>query len=78
MIRWGISALAHDAALAVFDDKKLVFASHSERYSGIKNDKWLNGLLINDALSFACPVKFTSTKTHGSKKPDRHGQVNGI
>lgn len=55
MIRWGISALSHDAALAVFDDKKLVFASHAERYSGNKNDKWLNGLIIRDALEFGQP-----------------------
>jgi carbamoyltransferase len=38
MITWGISANSHDAALAVFADEKLVFASHSERFSGIKND----------------------------------------
>jgi carbamoyltransferase len=55
MIRWGISALAHDAALAVFDDEKLLFASHAERYSGIKNDKWLNQLIIDDALKFGKP-----------------------
>ena len=55
MIRWGISALAHDAALAVFDDDQLVFASHSERYSGIKNDKWLNQLIIDDAVKFGVP-----------------------
>ena len=39
---WGISANSHDAALAVFDKDanklKLEFASHSERFSGIKND----------------------------------------
>ena len=55
MIRWGISALAHDAALAVFDDDKLVYASHAERYSTNKNDKWLNGLIINDALKYGNP-----------------------
>ena len=49
MIRWGVSALAHDASLAVFDDNKLLFASHAERYSGNKNDKWLNQKLIDDA-----------------------------
>jgi len=38
MITWGISANSHDAALAVFCDEKLVFASHSERFSGKKND----------------------------------------
>lgn len=49
MIRWGVSALAHDASLAVFDDNKLLFASHAERYSGNKNDKWLNQKIIDDA-----------------------------
>ena len=43
---WGISANSHDAALAVFDkdaDKlKLEFASHSERFSGVKNDPHLH------------------------------------
>jgi carbamoyltransferase len=38
MNTWGISANSHDAALAVFCDEKLVFASHSERFSGKKND----------------------------------------
>ena len=38
MNTWGISANSHDAALAVFVDEQLVFASHSERFSGKKND----------------------------------------
>jgi predicted NodU family carbamoyl transferase len=31
MIRWGITANAHDAALAVFKDDELKFAAHAER-----------------------------------------------
>ena len=38
MITWGISGNSHDAAIAVFQDKKLVYAGHSERYSRVKND----------------------------------------
>ena len=38
MITWGVSAGAHNAALSVFDDDTLVFASSSERFSGVKND----------------------------------------
>jgi len=38
MIFWGISANSHDAAIAVFDDHELLFASHCERFSRIKND----------------------------------------
>lgn len=51
MITWGISANSHDAALAVFCDEKLVFASHSERFSGKKNDKDLCPELINYACN---------------------------
>ncbi len=55
MISWGISALSHDAALAVFKDKRLVFASHAERYSRIKNDKNLNNSILREALSYGSP-----------------------
>jgi carbamoyltransferase len=55
MISWGISANSHDAALAVFADEKLVFASHSERYSGIKNDRDLCKELVADAKKFGYP-----------------------
>ena len=48
-ITWGISANSHDAALAVFDDDNLVFASHSERFSKIKNDPNLHPELIDYA-----------------------------
>lgn len=59
MIIWGISANSHDAALAVFEYKRkglgpnysleLKFASHSERFSGIKNDAHLNKELIDSS-----------------------------
>lgn len=49
MISWGISANSHDAALAVFCDEKLVFASHSERFSGFKNDPDLSSELVTYA-----------------------------
>lgn len=49
MITWGISANSHDAALAVFCDEKLVFASHSERFSKKKNDRDLNHTLVEYA-----------------------------
>jgi carbamoyltransferase len=55
MITWGISANSHDAALAVFVDEKLVFASHSERFSGIKNDRDLNRDLVAHAKQFGNP-----------------------
>ena len=55
MITWGISANSHDAALAVFTDDGLEFASHAERFSGIKNDPHLNKEIINYARTFGDP-----------------------
>lgn len=55
MITWGISANSHDAALAVFCDEKLAFASHSERFSRVKNDKDLCYELIVYAKQWGEP-----------------------
>lgn len=52
MITWGISANSHDAALAVFTKEGLEFASHSERFSGLKNDPHLNDKIIDYALQW--------------------------
>lgn len=55
MITWGISSESHNAALSVFVSDRLVFASESERFSGIKNDPYLNDDIINYALKFGNP-----------------------
>lgn len=54
-IKWGFSGLSHDAALSVFKDNKLIFASHSERYSRVKNDAFLHEDLITEALTYGYP-----------------------
>lgn len=54
-IFWGLSALSHDAALTVTAGKKILFASHAERFSGVKNDPYLNKEIIDYALSFGEP-----------------------
>ena len=38
----GINVLNHDACVTLIDVKEILFAGHSERYSGIKNDDKLN------------------------------------
>ncbi|WEO95427.1 carbamoyltransferase C-terminal domain-containing protein [Streptomyces sp. FXJ1.172] len=38
----GYSEGFHDAALCLLDDTKIVHASHSERYSRVKGDRWLH------------------------------------
>lgn len=55
MIKWGISSNSHNAALSIFDNDHLIFASSSERFSKIKNDPHINESLINQALSFGEP-----------------------
>jgi carbamoyltransferase len=52
---WGISALSHDASLAVVQDDEVIFAAHSERYSRIKNDPFLADELIAEALMYGPP-----------------------
>jgi carbamoyltransferase len=47
MIKWGISGNSHDAAIAVFDGSRLLFASQSERFSRKKNDPDLSQDMIN-------------------------------
>jgi carbamoyltransferase len=47
----GLSCGYHDAALAVVDDGgEILFASHSERYSGAKHDSELCLAIVDDAL----------------------------
>ena len=53
----GLNALNHDAAVCVVEDNKIVFASHSERYSKIKNDPNLNHDIMDKALSYGKPDK---------------------
>jgi carbamoyltransferase len=55
MITWGISAASHNAALAVFRDNQLIFASESERFSGVKNDPDLDQKLVEHARTFGEP-----------------------
>lgn len=51
----GITALAHDAAISVIDKSDIKFAAHAERYSRIKNDKYLNHEIISEALEHGRP-----------------------
>lgn len=56
-IVWGISGYAHDAAISVLKDNEIVFASSSERFSRLKNDKDFNQSLISYALEYGYPDK---------------------
>ena len=55
MIVWGVSSESHNASLSVLVDDSILFASESERFSGIKNDPYLNDKILNYALKFGKP-----------------------
>ena len=48
----GINALNHDACVTLLDGTDILFAGHSERYSGIKNDPLLNQEIISDTKRY--------------------------
>jgi carbamoyltransferase len=55
MIIWGINDAAHDAALSVIEDGKILFAGHAERYSKRKNDWFLNDDIVKNAIEYGLP-----------------------
>jgi carbamoyltransferase len=42
----------HDAAMAVVDGSEILWAAHSERYSKIKNDHYLNQQIVDEAMTY--------------------------
>ena len=68
IIRWGITAGAHDASLTVFDDYDIKFAAHAERSSGVKFDKNLNNTLIEQAMEYGDPDCVHWYETHWLKR----------
>lgn len=55
MIILGINETSHDASISLIKDSEILFASHAERYSKIKNDWYNNDLILKDALSYGEP-----------------------
>lgn len=48
----GISAGFHDAAVSVVGNGQVLFAAHSERYTGIKQDHRITAEIISEALTY--------------------------
>ena len=53
----GYNETSHDAAMALIDDDKILFAGHAERYSKKKNDWYNNNEIYRDLLSYGVPDK---------------------
>ena len=61
----GFSEGFHDAAICRISNDNILHASHAERYSKIKNDKWLHKeqLEVNDCLGLKKPIIAYHEKT---------------
>ena len=71
-VYWGISALHHDAALCVItsddDGFRLMYASHAERYSRVKNDINIQPQQIEEALAWGVPDSIYWYENHWKKR----------
>lgn len=52
---WGLNCLGHDASLCVVENNKVLFHELTSKYSGIKNDEYLNDSIIKKAFNFGEP-----------------------
>lgn len=69
MNTWGLSFGSHDAALSVIVNNKLVFASHAERFSKIKDDGDINPGIINHAIeNYGVPDRVFFYENHWKKR----------
>ena len=48
----GINCMNHDASMTVVDGREILWAAHSERYSKVKNDHFLNWGIVNEAMTY--------------------------
>ena len=48
----GINCMNHDASMTVVDGREILWAAHSERYSKVKNDHFLNWKIVNEAMTY--------------------------
>ena len=55
MLILGINDGSHDASVTLIDGPNILYASHAERHSKIKNDHNLNSKIIEEVLSFGRP-----------------------
>ena len=51
----GFNETSHDAAMALIDNDRILFAGHAERYSKKKNDWYNNNEIYRDLLNYGIP-----------------------
>ena len=51
----GINGQNHDASMALIDGTEILWAAHAERYSRVKNDKFLNMDMVKEMYGYGSP-----------------------
>lgn len=75
----GINDSSHDAAVAVVENGKILFAAHAERYEVNKNTFHLNNDIVKEAMSYGKPDKIAYFEKRSLKRVRLalHGGING-
>jgi carbamoyltransferase len=64
----GINETTHDAAIALIENNKILFAGHAERYSKKKNDWFTNSGLVRNAYNYGSPDRIAYYEKRWIKK----------
>jgi carbamoyltransferase len=64
----GINETSHDAAVCLIEDGEILYASHAERFSGVKNDVSLNSAILQEALSYGTPDRLAYFENSALKR----------
>jgi carbamoyltransferase len=64
----GVSYGFHDAGVTLIDNKEILFAAHSERYSKSKHDSGINPKIFEEAFTYGIPNKIIYYENPWNKK----------
>jgi len=64
----GVSYGFHDAGVTLIDDKEILFAGHTERFSKDKHDNWINKQIFEEAFKYGKPDSIIYYENPWNKK----------
>ena len=64
----GVSYGFHDAGVTLIDEKEILFAGHTERFSKHKHDNWINMQIFEEAFQYGKPDKIIYYENPWNKK----------
>lgn len=64
----GVSYGFHDAGVTLINEKEILFAGHTERFSKHKHDNWINKQIFEEAFNYGTPSKIIYYENPWNKK----------